>query len=1669
MALRTRALRFWLAAMCALSIGVLYVAPTVEAILTTKPVAALPNVGLPVAWFPPLTPPKLQTPPKVAKVKPYTAPRTPAKSPTGKRKQTIPVVRESYSFASPASSSSSGAGTSSAYASSPVVAALAGSISGASITTDSTGTPLPITQASSTGAAAGSTDTSVGTDPPALAPGSTPSPAAPATDATSTDPTTTTDSTPPNRGMTYGSLIPYNDEGSVPPPTTTSDDTSAPTSSTTETISSDAPPQISSSTVQDPITPDPSDSTQQDVSPPADQQTVTPLDITSPVLDTTVVTPDDNDSSAATDIETGSTPAGPTVAGAGDPSDGSGSTATPGDSQNAVTTGGGTSSAGGTGSSGSPAGDASDGTSAPGDSSTSIVSTAGGTPDPADGAGNGRGPPAVWTVNATGSAVTVSVAGDELVVDVGGAVSEQLLASVSSLHIVGAASLDVDLSGGPVTVPISYDAGANGAVSVTGGSGSTWTYDSGSGTVSGGGISSLSFTNVTALNAGSGTDTLNGPAADSVWNVTGSGSGTVGGAGFSGFEYLVGAANNQDQFVFDPNGSISGGIDGGPGGYDTLVLAGGSYRNVAYSAIDPHSGSVTLDGNVINYAGLEPILGNTQTGSDQTYTISATDPVIAIENSTLASNQLELASNDSETVSEDTTGLQSLTIDVSGSTGAEIDYDSVNAGFGAGISIKGTAGSGDKLVGDAGGGIWELTDFDSGTYTSKSGPVISFSGIDTLQGGSGDDTFQFDLGGGLGGGLSDSGGTNTVSLAGLLAVTGTGSFTQTSNASATLSDATTPTDLSVDAVDFTSATLFFGVGYGTPDETGVHESVSTGDVGIAVVSDPSNGRTWAAATLNGSSLGTVAINTDASDHTAIDFSTLSASLPTDFSGLTHAEISAALTSPPSFAIANLASASATEVDASAVFGVSGTTDTGSVTGSLLTFTVHSLTFTVGSTTAGFSSSASSATIAALLPDAPISPASDSRWWLGADVEGLSGTLELGSVVSASVSSTQILVNTAGGDFSSGSGSPTPATALDWTTLGANDPFAGALTSAEVKATGTLDSLDLAGVAEGHAANVTISQTKVSDANVTDGELLTVAITGLVGTVGGSGFGVTVSGDLTVDSITSGTEQWVAAKGTGLALDIELAPLVIKATGTLEVNEATGTAPSVITNWAPYGLSVSSTGNYVDVNGAVTSIAIADFGTITVTQADVQRLDGVFDPDGATDGSLFTVTLNGISLEADADGATLSIDGGNLAAYALSSNTTSDTWFAINGSSFSIDAKLGPVEVVSSGVNFKLNSYTGATGLTDWRTLVSGLQFPSASYFELDATGNTTVTLPSVTATVGSFTLVRETGVTGPTGTGTGTEFKLVLSGTHVDAGDGSDLTFTLDSGTLDVYGFEVGTASWVALDGSNFTPDITIGPLTISAGTFGFTLNTESGTSTPITQWSSFGDLGGPTLAADSFDATADNFTISIGGFASVSAGHIDLSRTKSVTDPTSGVTGTLVALELDNVLINAGTDSAALMISGGPLDFYLFADGDTTWTAASGSGLHIDLTGGPVTGSADGGTFLYNTKSGPSTTQILSWSFARGPPSVPSQDYFDVHGGATSLTVSGLGSISVASFDIAATKGVTVAGGAPAAGDLFTFTLTTFSVQLGSGSASLTVGGASLSLYDFTPTSGSA
>jgi hypothetical protein len=107
-------------------------------------------------------------------------------------------------------------------------------------------------------------------------------------------------------------------------------------------------------------------------------------------------------------------------------------------------------------------------------------------------------------------------------------------------------------------------------------------------------------------------DILSISGGDLTWQITGFDSGFVDNLKFTGIENLKGGTDNQDTFVFESAGHISGTIDGGDGGFDTLSLLG-SYNTVNYSATSKSSGTVNRDNDIITYTGLEPIFDNTDT------------------------------------------------------------------------------------------------------------------------------------------------------------------------------------------------------------------------------------------------------------------------------------------------------------------------------------------------------------------------------------------------------------------------------------------------------------------------------------------------------------------------------------------------------------------------------------------------------------------------------------------------------------------------------------------------------------------------------------------------------------------------------------------------------------------------------------------------------------------------------------------------------------------------------------------------------------------------------------------------------------------------------------------------------------------------------------------------
>jgi hypothetical protein len=88
------------------------------------------------------------------------------------------------------------------------------------------------------------------------------------------------------------------------------------------------------------------------------------------------------------------------------------------------------------------------------------------------------------------------------------------------------------------------------------------------------------FAHITNFIGGSGSNTLVGPNADTVWTLTGLNTFMVDGLSFSAFQNLTGGSG-ADRFVFQTGGGVSGTIDGGSGN-----------NTLDYS---PYVGNITVD------------------------------------------------------------------------------------------------------------------------------------------------------------------------------------------------------------------------------------------------------------------------------------------------------------------------------------------------------------------------------------------------------------------------------------------------------------------------------------------------------------------------------------------------------------------------------------------------------------------------------------------------------------------------------------------------------------------------------------------------------------------------------------------------------------------------------------------------------------------------------------------------------------------------------------------------------------------------------------------------------------------------------------------------------------------------------------------------------------------
>ena len=319
--------------------------------------------------------------------------------------------------------------------------------------------------------------------------------------------------------------------------------------------------------------------------------------------------------------------------------------------------------------------------------------------DPAADPGSGPSPPDPWAMTlALDETHTISLTGDgdDLVLTVDGVSTSRSAASVSSISVTGGAQSDSFAVAAGIVVPISLDGGA-------------------------------------------GTDTLAGPGGDQTWTITGSGAGTVGTVSFSGMETLAGAAGNEDTFVLKPGASVGGTLDGGDGGFDSLVLEG-DHASVRYTASGPASGSIDLgDGTVVRYAGLEPIT-STGTATDAIVEASAGVDVILVELDTATPGNIKVSSA-SATFESISLAMPTSSLTVRGLDGSDSITVTALTGFTGTLIIEG--GNGNDRI-----------------------DVSAYGGAATLRGGADDDV----LTGGVGVHVFDGGtGVNTVDESGVVA------------------------------------------------------------------------------------------------------------------------------------------------------------------------------------------------------------------------------------------------------------------------------------------------------------------------------------------------------------------------------------------------------------------------------------------------------------------------------------------------------------------------------------------------------------------------------------------------------------------------------------------------------------------------------------------------------------------------------------------------------------------------------------------------------------------------------------------------------------------------------------------------------------------------------------
>ncbi len=236
-----------------------------------------------------------------------------------------------------------------------------------------------------------------------------------------------------------------------------------------------------------------------------------------------------------------------------------------------------------------------------------------------------------------------------------------------------------------------------------------------------------------SINGGGGVNTLVATDGSNTWAITGMNAGTLNATTvFSGISNLTGGTGDDD-FVFSDGQGVTGTVDGGAGGNNTLDFS-------AYST----AVGITLNGsNAFGYSGTTSGSPNPTGGFADITQID--EPAL--------SNILTLANGIATTVtinSSAAVNLFNLTVNVSGAPNLVFtNIGTVNGGTGVINTL---------ISGEGTNNIWTLTSANGGTYND--GQLLIFTNFADLVGGSGNDSFV--LAGGSVTNINGGAGNNTL-------------------------------------------------------------------------------------------------------------------------------------------------------------------------------------------------------------------------------------------------------------------------------------------------------------------------------------------------------------------------------------------------------------------------------------------------------------------------------------------------------------------------------------------------------------------------------------------------------------------------------------------------------------------------------------------------------------------------------------------------------------------------------------------------------------------------------------------------------------------------------------------------------------------------------------------